>query len=198
MRRISLKVALCLCTMAVAVAQSKPLYQLPETLPSTKASDRNTDMIVGTDSGIYKINQSGTRTPLWTEGKVSQIVKTPNSWYFLTSCGIIYSSDLKTFTPRNEGITFLTVKEYENGQKKLVQQSPLLKDLCVDPMDENVLVTATKDAVYLTRDGGLTWKSIGSSSSRTAGMKAVSDGKLFPRRWTGRSCMTGSTDALRK
>ena len=173
MRRISLKVVLCLCTMAMAVAQSKPLYQLPETLPSTKASDRNTDLIVGTDSGIYKVSQTGSRTPLWTEGKVSQIVKTPSGWYFLTSCGIIYSTDLKTFTPRNEGITFLTVKEYEDGQKKLVQQSPLLKDLCVNPLDENILVTATKDAVYLTRDGGLTWKNIGSSSTRTAGMKAV-------------------------
>lgn len=173
MRRIFIKVAFCLTIAALCTAQTKPLYQLPETLPSTKASDRSTDMIVGTDEGLFRISQTGSSTCLWNGGKVMQIVRTSSKWYLLTSAGIIATGDLKTFTPCNEGITFLTVKEYADGQKTLVQQSPLLKDLCVDPLDENILVTATKDAVYLTRDGGTTWKNIGSASVNTGGMKAV-------------------------
>ena len=50
---------------------------------------------------------------------------------------------------------------------------PLLKDICADPLNPDILVTATKDEVFITRDGGLSWKSLGSASNYTSGMKAV-------------------------
>ncbi|MBQ9630489.1 MAG: hypothetical protein IJR49_02750 [Treponema sp.] len=94
-------------------------------------------------------------------------------WYFRTSKGILYSSDLQNFELRNNGITFLTVKKYDGKTSSLVQQAPILKDLSFDPLNPNNLVTATETEVYLSRDGGKRWKSIGSMSRATPGMKAV-------------------------
>lgn len=159
-------------------AQTKPLYQLPETLPEKKVVFKEKDkdgtpFLLGTDRGLYKIISNGTAEPLWTEGKIDRIIRTESRWFFLTDKGIISSTDLETFTERNNGLPFLTIKSFDGIQKQLEQKSALLKDICADPFNSEILVTATKDAVYLTRDGGLNWENIGSASKYTAGVKAV-------------------------
>ena len=161
-------------SMTAAFAQTKPLYRLPETLPG-KSDGNDYPLLAGTDAGLFKILPSGIPEALWIDGRVERILKTKDTFFLVTSEGIFASSDLKNFEERNKGLPFLTVKTYnpETKAKTLVQQAALLKDICADPVDPNVLVTATKDAVYLTRDAGKTWKSIGSMSRNSSGMKAV-------------------------
>ena len=161
-------------SMTAAFAQTKPLYRLPETLPG-KSDGNDYPLLAGTDAGLFKILPSGIPEALWIDGRVERILKTKDTFFLVTSEGIFASSDLKNFEERNKGLPFLTVKTYnpETKAKTLVQQAALLKDICADPVDPNVLVTATKDAVYLTRDAGKTWKSLGSMSRNSSGMKAV-------------------------
>lgn len=158
-------------TGGILFAQTKPLYQLPEHLPAKP--DKKMPLLTGTDSGLYKVQSNGISDALWADGKVDQIYKTKDKWYFLTDKGIISSQDLKTFTECNNGLPFLTIKTYENKAKKLLKQAAILKDLSIDPLNSLTMVTATKDNVYLTRDGGESWKSIGSMSKNSSGMKAV-------------------------
>lgn len=94
-------------------------------------------------------------------------------WYFLTSRGILTSSDLQNFEYRNNGLPFLKMKEVNLDQVSFVDRPAQLKDLEVHPENPQILVTATKDRVYITYDGGLNWKSLGSMSSATSGIKAV-------------------------
>ena len=155
-----------------AFGQSKPLYQLPETIPEKKSTVKAQPFLVGTDNGLFKVATNGNVEALWTKGKVDRILKTSSKWYFVTDKGIVVSEDLRNFSEKNNGLPFLTIKTYDGKNKKLELKSALLKDICADPLDPKILVTATKDSVYLTRDGGETWKSIG-STSRTAGIKAV-------------------------
>lgn len=163
-------------------AQTKPLYRLPDSIPEQHEGTQSEPYLIGNDNGLYRMLPSGITEPLWTGGKVTQILKTDYSdsnnkrgckWFFLTSKGIITSYDLMEFTESNDGIPYLTLKEYDGETKRLVKQVSLLKDICADPFDQNTLVTATKDNVYLSRDSGTTWKSIGSMSTNTSGIKAV-------------------------
>lgn len=153
--------------------QTKPLYRLPESLPERSAAGSDNNFLVGTENGLYRVLPTGLAEPLWTEGGVERILKTSARWYFVTEKGIVSSADLKTFTECNNGIPFLTIKNYDGKNKNLVKKAPLLKDIAADPFNPDILVTATKDAVYLSRDGAKNWKSIGSMSTGTAGMKAV-------------------------
>ena len=178
MRRVFLKVCLALFFTAAVFAQSKPLYQLPETLPEKKNKNSDEPFLVGTDNGLFRVYENGEVEPLWTEGRVNQIARGGKRWFFVTEKGIVVSDDLVTFTEKNKGLTFLTVKKYEGNVKSLEQKAQLLKDICVDPFDPLTVVTATKDAVFVSRDGGESWKSIGSMSTRTAGMKAVAVSKM--------------------
>ena len=154
-------------------AQSKPLYKLPDVYLERRVSENPEPFLIGTDTGLFKILPSGIADPLWTEGKVERILRTQAKWFFVTEKGIYSSLDLKEFTQHNIGLPSLIVKNYENGNKEIVQKMPLLKDLCADPLNPDILVTATKDEVFITRDGGLSWKSLGSASNYTSGMKAV-------------------------
>ncbi len=178
------KVKLALLTMgAMCFAQTNPLYELPnKKAVTTQASSPAQEFLLGTDSGLYRLNSSSKMEPLWTKGKVTQIIRTESKsesgevqsrWYFSSASGILTSSNLIDFRECNNGLPFLTIKQYENKQKSLVQKVTLLKDLCVDPLYPNFMVTATKDNVYLSRDGGDSWTSIGSTSQYTAGIKAV-------------------------
>ena len=176
MRRTVLKLCLMihiLCAAWNAAADSKPLYRLPENLPAKNTADAGSPFLVGTETGLYRLLSGGRAEALWTGGRVERILKTKSKWYFLTEKGVLSSSDLAVFTECNEGLPLLTIKTFDGEKRELVKQAPLLKDICADPFDENILVTATKDAVYLSRNGGGSWKSIGSMSKGTAGMKAV-------------------------
>ena len=177
-------------TLNMVCAKSrKPLYKLPE--QASVIIDENTSetktFLVGTDKGLFKISADNTSVPLWAEGNVEQILRTEiqrqdgkliESWYFRTEKGILFSQDLSTFELRNEGLPFLTVKKLNGENVEFERKVHSLKDLCVNPLNPLQLVTATKDNVYITKDGGRNWKSIGSMSRATSGIKAVAIASL--------------------
>lgn len=183
---------LFIISISSCLAPAQPdetIYKLPETSSSDGASgDFNKTenpesgfMLAGSDSGLYKITPSRTAVPLWTQGKVTKIIKTQSEedgirktdWFFLTTQGIVHSSDLSVFDMRNEGLPFLTIKEWDGTNTVFTKQPAQLKDLEAHPSNPNILVTATKDDVYITYDGGKNWKSLGSTSASTSGIKAV-------------------------
>lgn len=170
--------ALALCSLHFLYAQTKPLYQLPDIQAEKKSAETDEPFLIGTDAGLFRIMPSGMADPVWTEGKVERILKTSAQWFFLTEKGIVSSSDLKTFTYRNTGLPSLIVKQYDGQKKSLIEKTSLLKDICADPFDPDVLVTATKDEVFITRNGGVSWASLGSAGDGTPGMKAVAVSKM--------------------
>ena len=170
-------------TSTVEKNDIKPLYQLPERVVSEVAKDSTlAQFVVGSDDGLFKITANNNALPLWTEGRVDQIIQINLSsekkhaapgWIMRTSKGVIFTSDFENFEERNEGLSFLTVKKYSNGQTSLEKQIQELKDICVNPVNNLQLVTATKDNVFYSCDGGKFWKNIGSMSRTTAGIKSV-------------------------
>ena len=168
-------------TSCIATAQTEDnsIYKLPATTAESSAEVPSGYILAGSESGLYKINAGKTAIPLWQGGKVSKILRVEDKnsrkiqWYFLTTQGILTSSDLSVFEFRNDGLPFLTIKQYDGASTSFLKQPAQLKDLSVHPTKPNILVTATKDYVYITYDGGLSWKSIGSTSTSTSGIKAV-------------------------
>ena len=165
----------------------KPLYKLPEqVVVAEEAIPETKTFLAGSSEGLFKISSSNQAIPLWTDGAVEQIVRAESVsgaqigdgkfhevWYFRTSKGILFSSDLENFELRNEGLPFLTLKKYDGKETTLEKKIHTLKDLFVNPLNSSELVTATKDKVYVSRDAGLSWTSIGSMSKATSGNKAV-------------------------
>ncbi len=128
-------------------------------------------LLAGTSRGLFKIGQSSAQN-IWNGADVRKIIRNGNAWFFLTGSGILRSTDLAVFEERNTGLPIKVIKDYVDGKKDFHREIQELKDLEVHPLNANILVTATKDAVYLTRDGGLTWQNLGLSAV-TAGVKAV-------------------------
>ncbi|MGP1458293.1 MAG: putative glycoside hydrolase [Treponema sp.] len=188
MTRLFALLFLFLAVQTAGAKTVKPLYKLPEQpLQTDDGLSESKAFLVGTDKGLFKISAAGAAIPLWTEGGVEQILRTETagqdgtlieSWYFRTSRGIVFSQDLSTFELRNEGLPFLTVKKVTAGGVDFERKVHSLKDLCANPLNPLQMVTATKDAVYLTRDGGRNWTSIGSVSRGTSGIKAAAIASL--------------------
>ncbi len=139
--------------------------------PQAPQSNPHTEILIGNEDGLFR---AGSYNPvsIWSEGSVEKIIYA-DGWYLLTTKGVIFSKDLKQFEQRNGGLPFSTVKEYDDGKISFVQQVHPLKDLEVLPGDSRTLVTTTKSETFITRNGGLTWDSLG-FSARTVGAKAVS------------------------
>jgi len=127
--------------------------------------------LAGTTTGLYRLER-GSSTCLYAGTEVRKIARAGSTWILLTSDGILTSPSLASFEPRNSGLPVKVVKTYEAGAKGFRRETQELKDLAVHPTNPAIMVTATKDAVYLTRDAGLSWKSLGLAAS-TAGVKAV-------------------------
>lgn len=173
--------------------ESKPLYSLPKIIDGQNAIAKKTSPIeentsatikrvqidetkntlLATENGLKKINANGKQTTLWKEGAVQQILPVENSFYFITSKGILYTSDLQNFELRNNGLPTYIIKKFKKGETSHETKAQDLKDLAFNPLNPLEMVTATKERVYLTRDGGLNWTNIGSASLRTNGIKAV-------------------------
>ena len=96
--------------------QIKPLYQLPDVIPSKQIRENDEPFLVGTDNGLYRILSNGIAEPLWNEGKISFIHKTQNKWWFICEKGILSSEDLKHFSLQNNGLPSLIIKTYD-GKK---------------------------------------------------------------------------------
>lgn len=129
--------------------------------------------IAGSDRGLYRPgNGSGAALPLWEKAGVRKIMRAGDRWFFLTGAGVVTSQNLSDFEERNTGLPVKVIKSYADGKKAFIREVQELKDLEIHPANPSILVTATKDAVYLTRDAGLSWTSLGLGST-TAGAKAV-------------------------
>ena len=128
-------------------------------------------ILVGRPDGLFRI--SGNREEqLWQEGEVQKILFAQNTYFFLTSVGIFKSNDLTNFVSCNNGLPTNVIKTLDEGKTSFFTRTQSIKDLKIHPTDSNILVCATKDAVYLSRDGAASWRNIG-SNSRSPGIKAV-------------------------
>jgi hypothetical protein len=155
---------LALCTALAAEAPSSAAESAP-------AAPR--DFLAGYDGGLYRVEGEGDKVvPLWLDGEVRKIVKSSVGWYLLTSLGVEYSKDLGVFEDRSKGLPIKTYKRFEGGKKSFSTETQDLKDLEVGRDDPGLLATCTKDAAFVSRDGGLSWKPYGSPAD-TTGLKAV-------------------------
>ncbi len=131
--------------------------------------------LVGTDTGLWRQEGSGL-TRVGGLRDVRKILRAGDRWFFLAASGIWSSADLVAFEERDAGLPVKTLKipgdAQEGTAKRFEREIQELKDLAAHPQDPNTLVTANKDGVWLTRDGGRTWRSLGSSAV-TSGVKAV-------------------------
>lgn len=140
------------------------------------AAFSQTGILAGTEQGLYRISRTGAVKIQDMRG-VRKILATDTGWYIMSAEGISYTRDLLTFEERNAGLPQKVVKTWENGQKGFHREIQELKDLEAHPNNPLILITTTKDSVYLTRDGGLNWKSAGLNAA-TAGAKAVAVASL--------------------
>lgn len=184
---IKIMLLLSLPLQIIYAQNTKPLYQLPEKASANAEAQGEADIfLVGSDSGLFKVTSSNIVIPLWTEARVDQIVKvkmpafignsiagSKEAWFLRTQKGLFYTEDLKTFIEKDNGLPFLTIKKYDGKETTLVKQIQELKDFCVNPLNNSQMVTATKDSVYYSSDGGDSWTSLGSMSKTTPGVKAV-------------------------
>jgi hypothetical protein len=130
------------------------------------------EILAGYDAGLYRIEGDGSASPLWLDGEVRKIIRTSGGWYLLTSRGIVFSKDLAVFEDRSSGLPVKTYKRYDGSKTSFLTESQDLKDLEADPTDPLTLATCTKDSVFVSRDGGATWKSFGTPVD-TTGLKAT-------------------------
>lgn len=128
--------------------------------------------VVGTEKGLFGLSKDGAATPLWMDGAVRKILKTDTEYLLLSDRGIFASTDLASFASRNEGLPVKVLKRYDGTRKSFDRVVQEIKDIEVDPRDTATTVCAVKDAVYLSRDSGRTWRNLG-TPVRTNGIKAV-------------------------
>ncbi len=127
--------------------------------------------LIGDKNGLYQVSSTNQLVPVWQEGAVDKIMYA-DGWYFLTTKGVFFSNNLRDFEERNRGLPFSTIKNFDGETTSFTQQVHPLKDLEFLPGDTRTLVTTTKEEVFLSRNAGLSWQSLG-YSSRTTGAKAV-------------------------
>ena len=144
-------------------------------------------VLIGTKEGLFQVNNYQTQS-LWAEAGIHKIIYT-DRYYFLTTKGVYESKDLQSFTSKNTGLPAHSVKTIENGEKTFSLLNVDLKDFASHPTRPEILVTATKDAVYISRDSADSWKSLG-SSARTAGCKSIAVCDL--PRYNSSGAITGS------
>jgi hypothetical protein len=150
---------------------------MPES-PGQLWSQTSWRFIAGTDTGLYGISFFGTLSPLWTGGAVRKLIKGAGRWIIHSDQGVLVSEDLTRWESRNGGLPVKTIKLYRDGEKSFETVIQEIKDVEVDPADSDTMVCATKDTVYLTRDGGRSWSGLGMPTYRTNGIKAVAVVKL--------------------
>ena len=144
--------------------------------------------LLATEKGLFKISHNGSKIALWDKGEVRQILPIKNfsnntlnpnfenssqNFYFITDKGILFSQDLENFETRNSGLPTFVMKKFDGENTTYETHVQDLKDLSYNPLNPLEMVCATKERVFLSRDGGLSWKNIGSASLRTNGIKSV-------------------------
>jgi hypothetical protein len=135
-------------------------------------------MLIGTDSGLYSLSGTGTAVPLRAGEGIRKIIQAGSVWAALGEEGILVSQDLRNWEKRNEGLPVKTIKIYEGGNKSFIPLVQEIKDLEYNPANPDIMACATKDMVFLTRNGGRNWESLGAPPYRSNGIKAVAVAEL--------------------
>lgn len=135
-------------------------------------------VLAGTNTGLYGVSRYGAEIPLWTGGSVKKIITAGDTWVILSDAGVLVSTDLLQWESRNAGLPQKTIKIYSGGKKSFITVVQELKDLEADPANPDLMVCATKEAVFITRDRGRSWTSLGFPAYRTNGVKAVAAARL--------------------
>lgn len=170
-------------------SRSNPKSNLPDLDEIKKTVSQETaDTLLATEKGLFKIAHNGSRKPLWTEGAVTYILpvnnfvngaenaaleNAPHHFYFITDKGIVFSQDLEQFELRNSGLPTFVMKQFDGGNTTYETHIQDIKDLSYNPLNPLEMVCATKERVFISRDGGISWKNIGSASLNTNGIKSV-------------------------
>ncbi|MDR0629244.1 MAG: hypothetical protein LBG24_06360 [Treponema sp.] len=144
----------------------------------TKPAHEAWPLIIGTEAGLYGLDRRGSLTTLWTGGAVRAIKRSKDYWAILSDQGIAVSPDLRTWEDRNQGLPVKVIKVYDQGKQSFTRQVQDIKDLEIHPENTAVMVCATKDGVFLSRNAGLSWEDMGMPPYRTNGIKAVAVANL--------------------
>ncbi|MDR1318319.1 MAG: putative glycoside hydrolase [Treponema sp.] len=146
----------------------------------SNAAEAGWPLLVGTGKGLAGLDWSGKSAFLWQGGSVRKILRFYSdaggqapAWAILSSEGILVSRNLLTWEYRNRGLPVKSVKIFEDGKKSFLPVVQDIKDLEINPANPDIMVCATKDRVYLSRDQGRSWSSLGMPPYRTNGVKAV-------------------------
>jgi hypothetical protein len=130
-------------------------------------------VLTGTEDGLSGFDNQGNAVSFHGAGNVRKIARSQGTWAVLGSEGIFVSTDLQTWEKRSQGLPQKTIKLFQNNEKSFLTLPQEIKDLKISPSDPDVMVCATKDRVYLTRNQGRSWSSLGAPTFRTNGIKAV-------------------------
>ena len=135
-------------------------------LPLSAETQNSPDWTIlwGTDTGLYRQDRRGTVAILWSGARVKSILQMGSGWAILTDEGIWVSENLRNWEQRSKGLPEKVIKIYEGRAKSFVSTVQEIKDFAIDPANPELMVCAVKDAVYLSRDGGLKWESLGMPS----------------------------------
>ena len=173
------KTAFCLSFIVYILTFSICTLGKSEKKPNPGASgmeEPGPAMFAGTNEGLFAIDPAGKVEALWTGGSVKKILHVPgekDTWVILGSEGILVSTDMQNWEKRNNGLPVKTIKIYENGKKSFLRMVQEIKDIEINPDDPRIMVCATKDRVYLTRNQGLSWTGLAGFRYQTNGIKAV-------------------------
>jgi hypothetical protein len=135
-------------------------------------------LLAGADDGLFGFDLQGRAISFRAAGQVHKIAHSGGTWAILGSEGIFVSTDLQNWENRSQGLPIKTIKLFQDGKKSFLSVVQEIKDLKIHPADPNIMVCATKDRVYLSRNQGRTWSSLGAPPYRTNGIKAVAAASL--------------------
>jgi len=157
-------------------------------------------MLAGTKDGLFSLEPAG--LVMLRPGEVKKILRVkPDpkgenpvgySWAVLCGEGVLVSADLKNWEQRNKGLPVKMIKIFQDGNKTFLQVPQDIKDLEINPADPRIMVCATKDSVYLSRDQGLSWTGLGAPPFRTNGIKAVAAAYMPTANVTDGAAPTGA------
>jgi hypothetical protein len=143
-----------------------------ETSQPVQPAPADWPLLIGTDDGLYGLDWTGKSGLIRPGGPVRKILRAGETWIIMGGEGIWASRDLKSWENRNQGLPVKTIKVYAEGEKNFLPMTQEIKDLELNPASPGMLVCATKDRVYLSRNGG-GWEDLGTLPFRTNGIKAA-------------------------
>jgi hypothetical protein len=141
-------------------------------------AQKNNFILIGSDGGLTGFDYQGNPVLFREAGAVRKITHAQGVWAILAGDGIFVSTDMHNWERRVGSLPEKTIKFFYNGKKTFLPVLQDIKDLKIHPENANIMVCATKDAVYLSRDQGRKWTSLGAPQYRTNGIKAVAAAML--------------------